>query len=323
LSLFRRNGRRPLHAAVAIAGVLLLTLTACGSSSKSPSTKEVTPAGSALFPTVSGSYGTKPTLTFPKNKPSTALQVKVLSTGTGATVVKSNLIVVDYLGQIWQGKAFDNSYDTKSPLGTPIGVNQVIKGWDQALVGKKVGSRVLMVVPPALAYGTTGNTNAGIKPTDTLAFVVDIIAQYSKSNVGDKKAVLTKAATAPVTVTGALGAQPKIVVAKGTAVPKAAKTVLIAKSTGAKITAGLVVLQYQAVYYSGEVADSTFVRGQPQAATVGTSTATAVNPFDGLIGQTIGSRVLITTPGQTADGKTAGIAIVADIIAEVPPAKAS
>jgi peptidylprolyl isomerase len=321
---FSRLTTRRVHAAVAIAGVLLLTLTACGSSAKSPSTKDsAAPAGTVLFPTVSGSYGTKPALTFPKNKPSTALQVKVLSTGKGAVVAKSNLVVVDYLGQIWQGKEFDNSYDNKSPLGTAIGVNQVIKGWDQALVGKKVGSRVLMVVPPALAYGTAGSPSAGIKATDTLAFVVDIIAQYSKSDVGDKKAVLTKAVTAPVTVTGALGAQSKIVVAKGTAVPKAAKTILIAKSTGAKVTAGLVVLQYQAIYYSGEVADSTFVRGQPQATTVGTGTATAPNPFDGLIGQTIGSRVLITTPGQTADGKTAGIAIVVDIIAEVGPAKAS
>jgi peptidylprolyl isomerase len=311
-----------MRAAAAVAAIAGVLLTACSSGS-SPAKKDSTSAGT-LFPTVTAAYGVKPTLTFPKNKPSTALQVKVLTTGKGAVVTKNDLLVVDYLGQIWQGKVFDNSYDRKTPLGTPIGTGSVIKGWDQALVGKHLGDRVLMVVPPALGYGTTGNTSAGIKGTDTLAFVVDIVAQYSKADVGDPKAVVQKVATAPVTVKGALSAQPTVTVVKGSATPKAAKTVVLAKSTGAKITAGLVVLQYQAIYYTGEVADSTFERGQPQATTVGASAgSTTVSPFDGLIGVPIGSRVLITTPAQTSAGATTGLAIVADVIAEVPPAKAS
>jgi peptidylprolyl isomerase len=319
---------RAVAAVVGIAGVLLASTTACSSGSSpakksSPAKSDSTSSG-VLFPTVAGAYGTKPTLTFPKNKPSSTLQVKVLSAGKGAVVVKNNLLVVDYLGQIWQGKAFDNSYDRKTPLGTPIGTGSVIKAWDQALVGKHLGDRILMVVPPALGYGTTGNTSAGIKGTDTLAFVVDIISQYSKADVGDTKAVVQKVATAPVTVTGALGAQPTVTVVKGSATPKAAKVVVLAKSTGAAVTAGLVVLQYQAVYYTGAVADSTFERGQPQATTVGASAgSTTVSPFDGMIGIPIGSRVLITTPAQTEAGATTGLAIVADIIAEVPPAKAS
>lgn len=297
----------------------MLVLSACSSGS-SPAKK---PAASVLFPTVSGSYGTKPTLVFPKNKPSTALQVKVLSTGKGAAIAKANLVVVDYLGQIWQGKVFDNSYDRKTPLGTPIGVSAVIKGWDEAIVGKHIGDRILMVVPPALGYGSAGNTNAGIKGTDSLAFVIDVVAQYSKSDVGDKKAVVQKAVTAPVTVTGALAAEPKIAVAKGAAIPKKAKVTLLAKSTGAKVTPGLVVVQYQASYYTGAVADSTFVRGQPQATTVEAPSTASVSPFDGLVGVPIGSRVLITTPTQDAQGKVAALAIVVDVIAEVPPAKAS
>ena len=63
-----------------------------------------------------------------------------------------------------------------------------------------------MVVPPSHGYGTAGQSSAGIKGTDTLAFVVDIVAQYSKADIGDKKAVPQKVVTAPVTVTGALGA---------------------------------------------------------------------------------------------------------------------
>ncbi len=317
-SAFTRRGR----AALAIAAALLVAVSACSSSS-SPGKKvsaSSTPTGTALFPTVKGGYGTKPTLTFANANPSKSLQVKVLSEGTGPVVVKGQLLIADYLGQIWRGKVFDNSYDRKEPIATPIGTGQVIKGWDLGLVGKKVGSRVLLVIPPADGYGSAGSSGAGIKGTDTLAFVIDIVSTYSKTDIGDKKAVVQPVSTTPVTVTGALGARPTIKIAKGAAVPTAAKTVVLAKSTGAPIKAGFVVLQYEAEYYNNTLADSTFQRGQPEATAVGV--AGQANPFDGVIGVPIGSRVLITTPVQDSSGKATGVAVVADIIAQSGPAKA-
>jgi len=314
--------RRGTRAVVTIAGALLLAVTACSSSS-SPAKKSnasSAPTGTALFPTVKGGgYGVKPTLSFPNANPSTALQAKVLSNGSGPAVVKGQLLVADYLGQIWRGKVFDNSYDRKTPIATAIGLGQVIPGWDKALVGKRVGSRVLLVIPPADGYGTAGSTGAGIKGTDTLAFVIDIVSTYSKTDIGDKSAVPQQVLTAPVTVSGALGARPKVTVAKGAAIPKAAKTVLLAKSTGTPAKAGFVVLQYEAVYYSGTIADSSYARGQPQATSIGVKGQT--NPFDGVIGIPIGSRVLITTPVKDTTGKTTGVAIVADVIAQSGPAK--
>jgi peptidylprolyl isomerase len=271
------------------------------------------------FPTVKGDYGVKPTITFPNANPNKSLQVKVLSEGKGPVVATGQLLVADYLGQIWRGKVFDNSYDRKEPIATPIGTGQVIKGWDTGLVGKRVGSRVLLVIPPADGYGSAGQSAAGIKGTDTLAFVIDIVSTYSKTDIGDVHAVPQRVATAPVTVTGALGVEPKIAVAKGAVIPKAAKTVVLARSTGAPIKAGFVVLQYEAEYYNNTLADSTFQRGQPQATTVGVTGQ--ANPFDGLIGVPIGSRVLITTPVQNSEGTTTGVAIVADIIAQSGPAK--
>jgi len=71
---------------------------------------------------------------------------------------------------------FDSSWARNQPYTTPIGVGQVIKGWDTGLVGQPVGSRVMLVIPPAEGYGSTGSSGAGIKGTDTLVFVVDIIA---------------------------------------------------------------------------------------------------------------------------------------------------
>ncbi len=308
--------RRP-RAVIALAGVLLLlVISACSSSSSAGDSKGST--GGAL-PAVSGAYGTKPKLTFPKEKPSATLQTKVLSTGTGPVVQDKQLLVVDYLGQIWNGKVFDNSYDRKAPFGTPIGVNQVIKGWDKGLVGKRVGSRVLLSVPPSDGYGSSGNSGAGIKGTDTIVFVIDLISVYSGSAHGDLKAVKQNVATGPITVTGALGARPTIKVAKGAAQPKAAAAVILYKAKGAAVKTGLVVLQYEAVYYTGEFLESTYKTGYPQATLVGVTGQS--NPFSAIVGAPIGSRVLIVTPVQTSTTTTSA-AIVADIVAQPGPAKA-
>jgi peptidylprolyl isomerase len=85
--------------------------------------------------------------------------------------------VVNYLGQVYGGDApFDSSFSRGAPTSFQIGVGAVVKGWDKALVGRAVGSRVLLSIPPDLGYGEEGNKQAGIKATDTLYFVVDILA---------------------------------------------------------------------------------------------------------------------------------------------------
>ena len=63
---------------------------------------------------------------------------------------------------------------------TTIGASpsQVIPGWDKGLAGQTVGTRVLLVIPPADGYGKTGSAQAHIKPTDTLVFVVDILGAF-------------------------------------------------------------------------------------------------------------------------------------------------
>lgn len=118
----------------------------------------------------------KPTITLPKSKAPATLVVQPLINGTGAKVVKGQTITVHYTGVIWPGgKVFDSSWTNGSPASFPIGIGRVIAGWDQGLVGKKVGSQILLVIPPDKGYGVTGKTEAGIKGTDTLVFVVDIL----------------------------------------------------------------------------------------------------------------------------------------------------
>lgn len=130
---------------------------------------------SSPLPTASGSFGDKPALTFPTEPAPADLVVEVLQPGSGATVEAGQTIEVDYLGQVWGGQVFDNSYDRGSSIGFPIGVGRVISGWDGGLVGLQVGSRVLLSIPPHEGYGPNGNPRAGIGGDDTLVFVVDII----------------------------------------------------------------------------------------------------------------------------------------------------
>jgi len=109
--------------------------------------------------------------------PAPRLRIAPLVQGEGAKVKKGQTIVVNYLGQVYDGEApFDSSFSRGAPTSFKIGVGQVIKGWDDALVGRAVGSRVLLSIPPDLGYGEAGNKDAGIKGTDTLYFVVDILA---------------------------------------------------------------------------------------------------------------------------------------------------
>lgn len=98
--------------------------------------------------------------------------------GAGPRVEKGQTIAVRYLGQVFGGKKpFDENFSGEgAPTTFGIGTGQVIKGWDEALVGVPVGSRVVLSIPPLLGYGEAGNEQAGIKGTDTLVFVIDVLA---------------------------------------------------------------------------------------------------------------------------------------------------
>jgi peptidylprolyl isomerase len=123
-----------------------------------------------------GAPGQAPTVKIPSGAAPSTLQVKTLIQGTGKPVAKGQTLIGQYDGVLWRtGKEFDSSYKHGAPAGFPIGVGQVIPGWDKTLVGQKVGSRVLLVVPPKEGYGSKGSPQAGIKGTDTLVFVVDIL----------------------------------------------------------------------------------------------------------------------------------------------------
>lgn len=120
--------------------------------------------------------GQKPArVTIPEDeKAPTELREQVLIEGDGPEVEAGQALVVHYTGVLWEdGKKFDSSWDRDAASGFQIGTGSVVQGWDQGLVGKHVGDRVLLVLPPELGYGEEGTE--GIPGNATLVFVVDIL----------------------------------------------------------------------------------------------------------------------------------------------------
>jgi FKBP-type peptidyl-prolyl cis-trans isomerase len=160
---------------------LLLVVDVLGSYTKTDGAHGTPEAvhGTGLPTIGTASPGSAPAVHIPQTAPPTTLQVQTLIQGTGPAVKKGQLLVAQYEGVIWRNsKVFNSTWQTGVPAGFQIGTGQVIKGWDDGLVGKRIGSRVLLVVPPADGYGKTGSSQAGIKGTDTLVFVVDILGAY-------------------------------------------------------------------------------------------------------------------------------------------------
>jgi len=107
-------------------------------------------------------------------KPPTKLQVIPLINGTGATVKENDQLTVNYFGSVYGKKTpFDESY-TKEPATFGLTQGGLIDGWIQGLQGVKVGSRVMLIIPPAQGYGAKGSPPS-IPPNSTLVFVIDVL----------------------------------------------------------------------------------------------------------------------------------------------------
>jgi FKBP-type peptidyl-prolyl cis-trans isomerase len=278
-------------------------------------------------------FGQKPTVTHRDGDPDQALVSEVLKEGDGPVVNKGDLLLAHYLGQIWRdGKVFDNSYDRGAPTAFPIGVGGVIAGWDEGLVGKKAGSRVLLSIPPDKGYKAEGQKDAGITGTDTLIFVVDIVNGYSNATKLDATPV-EDAKTGGVVVTGALDAEPNVSVPKGSKPPaKPGAPIVLAKGNGAPIAKGSqLVGRYDVYDYSGKKQLSTWTgqTGQQGAQPgptgqlqVGPNAQGQTSPLDVLAGTPIGSRVLLHLPGQKdQQGKMVYAFVILDVLNAFPAPK--
>ncbi len=93
--------------------------------------------------------------------------------GTGAEAQAGNTVEVQYTGKFENGTVFDTSVG-KAPISFVLGVGQVIPGWDQGIVGMKVGGKRLLIIPPGLAYGSADY--GPIPANSTLLFEVELVS---------------------------------------------------------------------------------------------------------------------------------------------------
>jgi peptidylprolyl isomerase len=139
--------------------------------SQSPKAKKVTPApGEAAL-------GRKPKVAKGEGKPPSRLVVQDLIVGRGRQAAAGDVVGVRYVGVLFDnGKQFDASWKGNRPGRTfefPLGVHQVIPGWDRGVVGMKIGGRRKLIIPSDLAYGAQGFP-PDIPPNAALIFDIDL-----------------------------------------------------------------------------------------------------------------------------------------------------
>ncbi len=120
--------------------------------------------------------GEKPTVEVPDGPAPDKLVSTDLTVGDGAEAKSGDQISVNYVGVDFKtGEEFDNSFDRGQPFDLQLGGGSVIPGWDQGIVGMKVGGRRQLVIPPDLAYGAQGQPPS-IGPNATLVFDIDLLS---------------------------------------------------------------------------------------------------------------------------------------------------
>ncbi|MCX7619872.1 MAG: FKBP-type peptidyl-prolyl cis-trans isomerase [Acidimicrobiales bacterium] len=207
---------------------LVQSTAACGRGKSEPevaftvppssTTTTTAPAKECSPPTVTTpSPDQKPNVTPPDGPAPTTLQQTDLVVGDGAEAKTGDTVKVEYVGVLYEGgKEFDASWNRGAePFEFTLGSGQVIKGWDQGVVGMKVGGRRQLVIPADLAYGSQGQGD--IPANATLVFVVDLLQVCTPETAtttvpgsslpavggADSTASSTSPSTSPVDATGA------------------------------------------------------------------------------------------------------------------------
>ncbi|HTR95830.1 MAG TPA: FKBP-type peptidyl-prolyl cis-trans isomerase [Trebonia sp.] len=286
----------PLLAALALAG--------CGSSSSSSSNAAAADTYKSV--TASGTFGKAPKVNIPAEQGSGALYTKTVIQGSGAALTSSEGMIGNYVAYDWSGKShklLGSSYTSGKPS---LFTGTLLPGLETALVGQKIGSRVLAVIPPKDGFGTSGNSTAGIGKTDTLVFVIDMISVFNDNSVPGAQST-NGGGSLPTVTAPASGstAGPTIKIPAKVTPSTTLQVKTLIKGTGAKVTKGEnLAVQYTGVNWrTGKVFDSSWARNSPYTVVIGAGQV--IKGWDtGLVGQTVGSRVLLVIPPADGYGKT-------------------
>jgi len=322
---------RRFLALIAIPLLACVVLAGCGGSSKSTASSSASAAsspGANTAVTATGAFDKAPKVTIPKANAGNSLTVKTLIQGTGTTLTKKDALAANFVLYFWQGTSSSLKANTYGGSPTVIG-GTMLPGLESALIGKKVGSRILAVIPPAQGYGTSGNAQLGITGSTTLVFVIDVLKAYSDT-AGAMGAQVSSGGGNLPTVAAKLGTAPTLTFPSSSP-PSALVTKTLVKGGGAKVAKGdYVIAQYVGyIWRTKKVFGSSWSSGSPFGFVIGASPEQVIPGWDkGLVGQTAGSRVMLSIPPAQGYGSSgasqAGIkgndtlVFVVDIIDTLP-----
>ena len=288
---------RRIAAALLLPLIAGLALVGCGSSSTPPAS----PNGSV---TAAGTFGKAPTVKIPSKKAGKNLYVKTEVQGTGPVLTKSDAFLTNYVVYLWSGTTHKQVLSTYTSTPQVLS-GSLLPGLETALDGKKMGSRVLAVLPPKYGYGSQGNSEVGVTGKDTLVFVVDMIKSYSGTASASGTHVSNGGGSLP-TVTATTGKAPTVTIPK-TSPPSGLVVKTLIKGSGPKITKGQeVVTQYVGLNWrTRAVFDSSWSRGAPFGFQIDASPAQIIPGWDtGLLGVPVGSRVMLIIPPKDGYGSS-------------------
>jgi peptidylprolyl isomerase len=177
--------RRPVACLLAL--VALTGVAACGDDDEPTAQDSDTQTQTSEEPSPSAQREAlkdttvKPVIPKPTGSPPRRLEKEDVVKGKGPAAKPGDTLTVNYVGVAFStGEEFDASWDSGQPYPVSLGAGDVIKGWDQGLVGMRKGGRRILTIPPELAYGPEGRPPA-ILPNETLIFVVDAVALSPRS----------------------------------------------------------------------------------------------------------------------------------------------
>jgi FKBP-type peptidyl-prolyl cis-trans isomerase len=281
---------------------------------------------------VTGSFNTTPTVTIPAEQASSNLVISKPVQGTGAVLKAGNAALANLVLYKWSGTSHTLIDSTYSSGPQMIPSRSDLTGITTALKGARLGSRVVVVLPPKYGYGTSGNSNLGVTGKDTLVWVIDLLQQYATNQSASGPQVSTGGGALP-SVTAKTGQAPVITIPK-TSPPSSLSVTTLIKGSGPALASGdTVVTQYVgSIWRTGNVFGSTWPSteqpdGSPFSFQLGGDVLSGFS--EGLTGVTVGSRVMLVIPpslGYGPDGgnssagieKTDTLVFVIDVIGYLP-----
>lgn len=274
--------------------ISLLMLSGCSSGSADTSAAAI----EGKFPAVTGELGAAPQMEAGVGQPPSDLQVRVLHEGEGRKVTEKDQVLMDTLGNLWDGKTVMSTFRI-GDSAQGYAMSEVIAGWKQGLIGKKLGSRVQLTVPPNLGF--QGEAANRIPANSTMVFVIDLVSAMDLSNVSalkQAKKIEKSFQKLPkgLKITGEPGSKPQVNIDADMPVPKAKQVIMLYQGKGENLEPDDFpgVHLTAATYENGKW--SPVSSSWPSAKMVSTPSTVQVTPQ--FLGVPVGSRIVMLEPAE-------------------------